>query len=88
MAVTVSIDKAGRLVLPQHVRRQFRLTAGDRLGVEILPDGILLRAGSSRAALVEERGLFVHEGDADTDVARSIDMVREARDAEVSGLIR
>ena len=44
MKTELSIDKAGRVVLPQAVRRQFHLVAGDHLDLQIFPDGIFLHA--------------------------------------------
>ncbi len=88
MNTEISIDKAGRLVLPQSVRRLFHLAAGDRLDLEILPDGILLRSHSRQAHLVEENGLLVHEGEAIGDLAQAIQLARGDRDAAVLGLRR
>ncbi len=88
MKNTIPIDSAGRLVLPQLVRRQFHLVAGDRLDLEIVPDGIFLRAHSRQADLVEENGLLVHEGEAVGDLAQTVEMARSRRDADVLGLRR
>ena len=88
MKSAITIDSAGRLVLPQQVRRQFHLVAGDRLDLEIVPDGIFLRAHSRQADLVEENGLLVHEGEAVGDLAQTVELARSSRDAEVLGLRR
>lgn len=86
MKTSISVDKAGRVVLPQQVRRQFHLVAGDRLDLEIRPDGIFLRSRSRRADLVEENGLLVHEGEAVGDLAQAVELARASRDADVLGL--
>lgn len=88
MKSTVSIDKAGRLVLPQQVRRRFRLLAGDSLELEIVTDGILLRTRYRQADLVEENGLLVHEGEATGDLAQFVERTRTDRDADVLGMLR
>ena len=88
MTNAIPIDKAGRLVIPQQVRRQFHLVAGDLLDVEIVPDGIFLRAHSRQADLVEEDGLLVHEGEAAGDLAQAVELARAGRDADVLGLRR
>jgi AbrB family looped-hinge helix DNA binding protein len=88
MKSAIPIDSAGRLVLPKQVRRQFHLIAGDRLELEVVPDGILLRASSRQAALVEENGLLVHEGEAVGDLVQAVELARSGRDAEVLGLRR
>jgi AbrB family looped-hinge helix DNA binding protein len=86
MKTGVSIDKAGRIVLPHHVRRQFHLLAGDRLDVEIRPDGVFLRSRSRHGDLVEENGLLVHGGEATDDLMRAVERARADRDADVLGL--
>jgi AbrB family looped-hinge helix DNA binding protein len=86
MKTSISIDKAGRVVLPLHVRRQFHLLAGDQLALEIRPDGVLLRPQSRRANLAEENGLLVHEGEATDDLAQAVELARASRDADVLGL--
>jgi len=88
MNTEVRIDRAGRMVLPQRIRQLFHLVAGDRLDLEILPEGILLRSQSRQARLVEENGLLVHEGVAVGDLAQAVDLAREGRDADVLGLRR
>ncbi len=88
MTSTVPIDRAGRLVIPQHVRRQFHLMAGDLLDLEIVSDGIFLRAHARQADLVEENGLLVHDGDAVGDLAQAVEQTRSGRDADVLGLQR
>lgn len=88
MTSAISIDRAGRLVIPQHVRRQFHLAAGDLLDLEVVPEGIILRVHSRQAALVEEDGLLVHEGEAVGDLAKAVEHTRSDRDAAVLGLRR
>ena len=88
MKKAVSIDKAGRLVLPQQVRRHFRLFAGDFLDLEVLADGIFLRMRSPKADLIEENGLLVHEGELAGDLAPLVERIRDERDTDVLGLQR
>jgi AbrB family looped-hinge helix DNA binding protein len=88
MTISISVDKAGRVVLPQNVRRQFNLMPGDKLDLEVTPDGIMLRSRSGRGAVVEENGLLVHEGEAVGDLAEAVDLVRAGRDADLLGLRR
>ena len=86
MTISISVDKAGRVVLPQQVRRQFHLLAGDRLDLEIRPDGIFLRSRARRVDLVEENGLLVHEGEPVGDLAQAVELARANRDEDVLGL--
>jgi AbrB family looped-hinge helix DNA binding protein len=88
MKTELSIDKAGRVVLPQAVRKQFHLVAGDRLDLQILPDGIFLHAQNQKAYLIEEGGLLVHEGEPTGDLTQVVSLSRSGRDADVLGLRR
>ena len=88
MKQSIGIDKAGRVVLPQQVRRQFNLSPGDKLDLEVTPDGIFLRSRSRRGDLVEENGLLVHEGEAVGDLVQAVEMARAGRDADLLGLRR
>ena len=88
MKTELSIDKAGRVVLPQAVRHEFHLTAGDRLNLKILPDGIFLQTPSRQAGLVTENGLLVHEGEPTGYLADVVERSRSDRDERVLGLKR
>ena len=88
MKTVLTIDKAGRVVLPQAVRRQFHLVAGNRLDLQILPDGIFLHAQNQKTYLIEEGGLLVHEGEPTGDLTKTVSQSRSGRDAEVLGLLR
>lgn len=88
MKTSITIGEAGRVVLPKEVRRHFHLEPGDRLGLEIMADGILLRSPSRQAELVEENGLLVHEGEPAGDLAQAVEMARSSRNADVLSLVR
>lgn len=86
MKTSLSIDKAGRIVLPQTVRRQFHLVAGDHLDLTVMPDGVLLRTRVRQDRITEKNGLLVHEGEPMGDLVHAIEQSRSNRDAEVLGL--
>ena len=88
MRRSITIDRAGRIVLPQQVRRHFHLEAGDELALEVVPEGIFLRSPSGPTGLVEENGLLVHDGEATGELADAVEIARASRDADVLGLRR
>jgi len=88
MKTSVHVDKAGRVVLPHRVRRQFNLSPGDELDLEVTPDGIFLRSRSRRGDLVSENGLLVHDGEPVGDLVEAVEMARASRDADLLGLRR
>ena len=58
----ISLDKAGRVVLPKDLRDKLRLEAGDELLVEESGEQIVLRPVRARGTLKKERGVWVYQG--------------------------
>lgn len=58
----ISIDKAGRVVLPKDLRDRLRLEAGDKLLVEETGEQIILRPVRAQPTLKKERGVWVYQG--------------------------
>ena len=85
MKSVLSIDAAGRIVLPQPVRKHFHLGRGSKLEMRVGPDGILLRPQQYPASLAEEHGLLVHEEEPTGDLLLAVEAVRERRNRQVSG---
>lgn len=83
----VSIDKAGRIVIPKAIRDRLGLTPGTELECEDRADALLLRLPEDRAALREEDGLLVHDGQLPPgyDWNRLIDDDRERRIRAILG---
>jgi AbrB family looped-hinge helix DNA binding protein len=82
MAATVlSIDRAGRVVLPKPIRDRLRLRPGSRLEVEVHDDHLRLIPLARGPALVEERGWWVHQGTPDpgADLAEAVERHRRER---------
>ena len=59
MATRTTIDKAGRVVLPKHIRDALRLEPGDALDVSIEDGGLTLCPAGHRATLTQELGVWV-----------------------------
>ena len=81
----LTIDAVGRIVLPQALRRQFRLAGGSVVTVEVQPEAILLRPRVRHATLTQEHGLLVHEGTAEGDLLTAVEDARRERDRQVHG---
>ena len=80
-AVIVTIDRAGRIVVPKRLRERFNLVAGTELEMVASGDCLQLRRASAEPALVRKKGILVHHGGArgGLDVAAFIRAQREAR---------
>lgn len=78
--MTITIDSAGRIVVPKALRERFSLHRGTELDVEISSDGIRLRPRGATASLLMKDGFLVHHGPtvaAGIDVAEFINRQRE-----------
>lgn len=59
MTTTLTLDKAGRVVLPKPVRDELQLRAGDSLELESSEDRIVLRPLRGGAGLHKKQGIWV-----------------------------
>ena len=82
----ITIDKAGRLVLPKPIRDRFNLVEGTQLEVEMEADGVRLRVPTGGSALHRKHGIVVHHGSrvVQLDVAEFIRGERESRAHQVA----
>ena len=63
MTTTLTVDKAGRVVLPKPVRDELQLAAGDSLELESSEDRIVLRPLRGTVGLRKKQGIWVlHTG--------------------------
>ncbi|MFW5876689.1 MAG: AbrB/MazE/SpoVT family DNA-binding domain-containing protein [Myxococcota bacterium] len=78
---TITIDKAGRLVLPKALRDRFRLRPGSRLEIAVRDDHLELRPVDQQPALVKVEGWWVHQGMPDDEEAllNAVERNREER---------
>lgn len=85
MNTRLTIDSAGRVVLPKPLRDELDLEAGDTLELESAGEKITLRPVRAVAPLAKERGVWVLRAgqplsaDVTADVLRQ---VREKRDQQ------
>jgi AbrB family looped-hinge helix DNA binding protein len=59
MLTTLTVDKAGRVVLPKPVREELHLSAGDSLELESSGDLIVLRPVRGQANMSKKMGIWV-----------------------------
>ena len=59
MNTTLTVDKAGRVVLPKAVRDELQLSAGDSLDLESSGDRIVLRPVRGTARMRQKKGIWV-----------------------------
>lgn len=85
MTATISIDKAGRMVLPKAIRDHLNLRAGSRMHAEITGDRIELTPEPT-ATRIERRGKRrVITGWDGFDAAKAVREAREDRERHLAG---
>jgi len=82
MGKPISIDRAGRLVIPKRLRDRLGLAEGVRLHIWEEDGRLVLEPVAQEARLVEDGGLLVIEG-----ASGPIPTVGEVRDGRIDELI-
>jgi AbrB family looped-hinge helix DNA binding protein len=79
---TVTLDKAGRVVLPKRLRDELHLAPGDTLELELELEGdrVTLRPIRSASPLRKEQGVWVFRGGGHVSAAATDKVLREARE--------
>jgi AbrB family looped-hinge helix DNA binding protein len=80
MGTKLTLDKAGRLVIPKGLREDLELGPGDTLEVECEADRIILRPLRSRPPLEKERGVWVYRTGEPLTASQAQDTLRLVRD--------
>lgn len=82
----ITIDRAGRVVVPKSLRDRFNLVAGTELEVEATANGLRLRKIGAAPSLVRKKGILVHHGTARTtlDITEFVRAERDARSLRTS----
>lgn len=81
MTETVTMDKAGRLVLPKAVRDALHLSPGDRLELDLTGDHVTLRPRKPEPPLSRERGVWVYTSGEPLSAEEVRDAIRGSRQA-------
>ena len=82
MAMRITIDKAGRVVIPKELRRELGVVAGAKLEATAEGGRLVIEPLANAVVLVEEEGLLVATSPSpesqltDSDVLQAIDEQR------------
>ncbi|HJU09378.1 MAG TPA: AbrB/MazE/SpoVT family DNA-binding domain-containing protein [Candidatus Binataceae bacterium] len=81
----LKIDKAGRIVVPKHLRDRLGFTANSALDAIEQPDGVLLKRREQAPSMIKTNGVWVHQGEpeAGANWDRLVGQVREERTQSV-----
>jgi AbrB family looped-hinge helix DNA binding protein len=84
----LTLDKAGRIVLPKPLRDELRLEAGDTLEIESSSDEITLRPTRGQAQLRKKHGIWVYRSGeplSQAAIDKTVREVREERENQILG---
>jgi AbrB family looped-hinge helix DNA binding protein len=91
MVTTLTVDKAGRVVLPKPVREELQLAPGDSLELESSEDRIVLRPARGNGRMYKKQGVWVFDSGVpltqDT-VNKTVRRVRRERERQIMGKVR
>jgi AbrB family looped-hinge helix DNA binding protein len=88
MRTTVTLDKAGRVVIPKILRDELHLAAGDALSLESEGESLTLRPVRSASPMRREHGVWVFRGKQRLSAAATDRVLRdflEQRDRDLRG---
>jgi AbrB family looped-hinge helix DNA binding protein len=85
--MTLTIDGAGRVVIPKPLRDKLGLHAGSTLEVLETPDGVTLKPADRKSSLARIGRLLVYTGEVPDgfDIVKAIEEEREAQDRKNLG---
>jgi AbrB family looped-hinge helix DNA binding protein len=79
MNLTVTIDKAGRIVIPKEIRDELRLEPGDAIALESESERITLTPLHAGTRLRKERGVWVFHGSKPLSLEQANELVAQTR---------
>ena len=79
MNAILTVDKAGRVVLPKPVRDELQLRAGDSLNLETSGDQIVLRPARGRVGMRKKQGIWVLDLDEPISAAATDKVLQDIR---------
>lgn len=90
MTTSITLDSAGRLVLPKTVRDRLHLRAGAKLKLELVADKIeLTPEPNENVRVVKKGGLLVVTGlEGGFDAVKAVKAAREEREEQLSRRLR
>ena len=80
MTTRLTLDKAGRIVIPKPLRQELQLGAGDALELENHGERIVLRPVRGAMPLQKERGVWVFRAGKPLSAAVTDQTLRQIRD--------
>jgi AbrB family looped-hinge helix DNA binding protein len=84
MTTTLSIDKAGRVVIPQAIRKMFGFNPGALLKIEITEEAVVLKPAEQRSPLKRINGVLVFMGESTAPPEAFLNAIEEDREERMA----
>ncbi len=88
MKANITIDRAGRVVIPKAIRDSLRLEPGDSLEIEATPDEIRLKPVHETQPLVRENGMWVFRTGKSVSTETLLELIDRVRDERMDMLLK
>jgi len=88
MKDVVTLDKAGRIVLPKPLRDEMHLSPGDKLDLSVEGEQVMLRPRRSSSPLQKKQGVWVFSTGKpmnSDETAETLRKIRQQRDSHNAG---
>jgi len=79
MPTRLTLDRAGRIVIPKHLREALQLAPGDMLELEHAGEELTLRPVRGTGPLVKEQGVWVFRSGQPLDVSITDTVLEQLR---------
>jgi AbrB family looped-hinge helix DNA binding protein len=86
MNAEITIDNAGRVVIPKAIRDGLRLSPGDALELEPFEDHMVLRPVRPQTPMVRKRGIWVYQPENILSSDALLDAIDAMRDERIRDL--
>ncbi len=83
--MTITIDRAGRMVIPKAIRDRLNLLPGTELEIEARGGEIKLKVSGTEPSLIRKGEVLVHHGTEKVDLDLA-EFIRSGRDSRSLGL--
>ncbi len=80
MGTRITLDKAGRIVIPKSLREELHIEPGDSLELEVAGEQMTLRPVRGTGPLIKERGVWVFRTGQPLSASVSDETMRRIRD--------
>ncbi len=82
----ITIDKAGRIVIPKRIRERYNMHPGVPIELENGAEGVVLKVITKQPSLIKKQGILIHHGgeNVSLDMADVVNRERQGRNLDIT----